>query len=134
MASQMSRLGSPLRCALLGIDVFSVSLLGLDWLEEQDNPHVNKVRGDVFQMLVDAGADCKALYRDLNGKTFSCFEPAFYVDIEEELEHPISGLSTVGAPVDKQFLAALAEKLKLCVDQEGAKRLVNALRGRYGGR
>ncbi len=127
-ASQMSRIGNPLHCAILGRAAFHAILYSLKWVFNK-GLHMGKAGLNVFRMLIDAGADCKTPYRDTTGKTFSCFELAIFVDVDEGLEDLMSDLSAAGAPVDTQFLAALAERMSAFSDQEWVAGVLDTLRG-----
>lgn len=105
--NQMSRLGTPLHCAILGRSAFHAAL----YSGGETPPYMSEARSNIVPMLLDAGADCRTPYRDLDCKTFSCFELALHVAIGHGAHSCMTALSAAGAPVDKQFLAALAKKM-----------------------
>jgi ankyrin repeat protein len=127
-ASQMSRLGNPLHCAIFGIFNLVREVEGICDFEKHGFAmmYVGEVSIGVLQMLIDAGADCKAHYRQQNGRSLSCLEMALYVDVRSGVEYRLRALFIAGAPVNKQFLTALAALVENW-DRELLRGFVDAL-------
>jgi len=105
--SQMSRLGNPLHCAILGIVELACGVCVMSG-DKRTAYEVDKDTCDVVQMLIDARADCKAHYRYQNERSLSCLELALAIVVDDGVKHPIRVLSRAGAPVNKKFLTGLA--------------------------
>jgi ankyrin repeat protein len=102
--NQMSSVGTPVHCGLLGISRISSianQVSGREddenWLWDDDSREMKQGRAQVLDLLIGLGADLTLPYRAHDGSEYFCIELTICCGITEGVEHPLLKLVAAGA-------------------------------------
>jgi ankyrin repeat protein len=114
--NQMSSVGTPVHCVLLGISRISNivnKVSGIedddDWLWADQNREMKEGRAKVLDLLIRLGADFTLPYRAHDGSEYSCMELTIGAGFAVGLEHPLVKLVATGVQLEEGFAARFKE-------------------------
>ncbi|CAG8950619.1 hypothetical protein HYFRA_00002828, partial [Hymenoscyphus fraxineus] len=105
--NQLSDLGTPLHCALMGIDILSEFFEDFEWFSTySEGQYEAYTRIETLRLLVDKGADFNKPYIDPYDEEYSCVKLALHTRTADSSNHPLTLLVEAGAKLDKDLLIA----------------------------
>jgi hypothetical protein len=132
--NQMSSVGTPVHCVLLGItrissivNQVSGTVESKAWLRDYDNRVMKQGRAKVLDLLIGLGADFTLPYRTHDGSEYSCIELTFAAGFGTMEEHSLLKLVATGAQLEAGFATRFMEASREFDTEDLAKTTIEAL-------
>ncbi|TVY37053.1 Serine/threonine-protein phosphatase 6 regulatory ankyrin repeat subunit B [Lachnellula subtilissima] len=107
--NQVSSMGTPVHCALIGALEYSIPVEFDKWLHF-GRGFLGGRRAKVLDLLIKRGADISVPYRADNGKEYSCSKLAVDACMGRGVNHPLVKLVEAGGKLHDSAVSALKEE------------------------